>query len=427
MSEHVITELPGGVRVATERVPAVRSVALGFWIGTGSITETDEQAGLSHLLEHMLFRGTARYGSEEIDQIFDAMGAELNAGTGKETTSVYARVLDIHLERAFDVIAQMITEPAITGLAEEREVVLEEIAMYEDDPQDIIFDVLGEAIFPGHPLGRAILGRSEVVAAATRKQLLAFHHERYFPQNVVIAAAGSVDHDQIVNWATEAMRSAPPPTRALATPADPPQGGPRTLFRVKDTEQYHVCLGGVGIARDDDRRFALRVLDSLAGGTSSSRLFQAVREQRGLAYSVFTFQSLYAHTGQVGLYVGTRAENLAEVAKVLDEELARLRDETVSEEELARAKDNVKGRVVLAMESTTARMERLGASILADLPILEIDEVLERIDAVDAKQLESLANELYDPARLCAAAIGPDEDLFRSAVEPLLANVVPTP
>jgi predicted Zn-dependent peptidase len=425
MSEHVITELPGGVRVATERVPAVRSVALGFWIGTGSITETDEQAGLSHLLEHMLFRGTARYGSEEIDQIFDAMGAELNAGTGKETTSVFARVLDIHLERAFDVIAQMVTEPAITGLAEEREVVLEEIAMYEDDPQDIIFDVLGEAIFPGHPLGRAILGRSEVVAAATRKQLLAFHQERYFPQNVVIAAAGSVDHDQVVAWAQAAMRNAPPVTTAVSGPGGAPQsGGPRTRFRVKDTEQYHVALGGVGIARDDDRRFALRVLDSLAGGTSSSRLFQAVREQRGLAYSIFTFQSLYAHTGQIGLYVGTRAENLAEVARVIAEELARLRDELVSEEELARAKDNVKGRVVLAMESTTARMERLGASILAGLPILEIDDVLERIDAVDAKQIESLANELYDPARLCAAAIGPDESAFASAIEPLLANAV---
>jgi predicted Zn-dependent peptidase len=427
-SEHVITELPGGVRVASERVPAVRSVALGFWIGTGSITETDEQAGLSHLLEHMLFRGTARYGSEEIDQIFDAMGAELNAGTGKETTSVYARVLDIHLERAFDVIAQMITEPAMSGLAEERDVVLEEIAMYEDDPQDLIFDVLGEATFPDHPLGRAILGRSEVVAGATRKQLLAFHRERYFPTNVVIAAAGSIDHEQLVNWAEVAMASAAPASRELSSPAAPaPGGGPRTLFRTKDTEQYHVCLGGVGIARDDERRFALRVLDSLAGGTSSSRLFQAVREQRGLAYSVFSFQSLYAHTGQVGLYVGTRADNLAEVAQVIDDELARLRQEPVSEEELARAKDNVKGRVVLAMESTTARMERLGASVLAGMPILELDEVLERIDAVDAKQIEALASELFDPARLCAAAIGPDEELFRGAFEPLLASVVEAP
>jgi predicted Zn-dependent peptidase len=428
-SEHVITELPGGVRVVSERVPAVRSVALGFWIGTGSVTESDEQAGLSHLLEHMLFRGTARYASEEIDQIFDAMGAELNAGTGKEATSVYARVLDIHLERAFDVIAQMITEPAMGGLAEEREVVLEEIAMYEDDPQDLIFDVLGEAIFPGHPLGRAILGRSRVVAAATRKELLAFHRERYFPTNIVIAAAGSIDHEQLVNWAELAMKNSTPVAVAEAlsppTPAVVQHGdGPRTLFRTKDTEQYHVSLGGTGIARDDERRFALRVLDSLAGGTSSSRLFQAVREQRGLAYSVFTFQSLYAHTGQVGMYVGTRAENLAEVAQVIDQELARLREEPVGEDELARAKDNVKGRVVLAMESTTARMERLGSSILAEMPILEIDDVLERIEAVDAKQIESLAAELFDPARLCAAAIGPDEDAFRSAFEPLLTNAV---
>ena len=426
-SEHVITELPGGVRVVSERVPAVRSVALGFWIGTGSITESDEQAGLSHLLEHMLFRGTARYGSEEIDQIFDAMGAELNAGTGKETTLVYARVLDIHLERAFDVIAQMITEPAMSGLAEEREVVLEEIAMYEDDPQDLIFDLLGESIFPGHPLGRAILGRSQVVAEATRKQLLSFHHDRYFPSNVVIAAAGSIDHEQLVKWAEIAMASAAPRAAAdgltLAAPPPPPER-PRALFRTKDTEQYHVCLGAVGIARDDERRFALRVLDSLAGGTSSSRLFQAVREQRGLAYAVFTFQSLFAQTGQVGLYVGTRAENLAEVVRVVDDELTRLREEPVSEEELARAKDNVKGRVVLAMESTTARMERLGASVLAQMPILELDEVLERIDAVDAKQLAALAGELFDPTRICAAAIGPDEDTFRGALEPLGADTV---
>ena len=170
---YVITTLPGGVRVVTERIPAVRSVALGFWIGTGSCSETDEQAGLSHLLEHMLFRGTERYGSAEIDQIFDAMGAELNAGTGKESTSVYARVLDQHLERAFDVIAQMVWAPAMESLAEEREIVLEEIAMYEDDPQDLIFDILGETIFPDHPLGRATLGRAEVVGAATREQLLA--------------------------------------------------------------------------------------------------------------------------------------------------------------------------------------------------------------------------------------------------------------
>jgi predicted Zn-dependent peptidase len=421
MSEHVITELDGGVRVATEVVPAVRSVALGFWIGTGSVTETDDQAGLSHLLEHMLFRGTAKYGSEEIDQIFDSMGAELNAGTGKETTSVYARVLDIHLERAFDVIAQMVAAPAINGLAEERAVVLEEIAMYEDDPQDLVFDVLGEATFPGHALGRAILGHSDVVAKATREQLLEFHDERYFPQNIVIAAAGSVEHDVIVSWAQDAMSQAR--EGRIQAPAPPTRLGTRHSFRQKDTEQFHLCLGGPGIARDDERRFALRVLDSLTGGTSSSRLFQAVREQRGLAYAIFTFQSLYAGTGQVGLYVGTRGENLTEVVRVIEDELTRLGSELVSEQELARAKDNVKGRVVLAMESTTARMERLGASILADMPILELDEVIERIDDVDAEQLRALASELLNPARLCAAAIGPDELAFRRAVEPLGVNL----
>ena len=418
MTDHVITELGSGVRVATEVVPAVRSVALGFWIGTGSVTESDEQAGLSHLLEHMLFRGTAHYGSGEIDKIFDSMGAELNAGTGKETTSVYARVLDVHLERAFDVIAEMVTAPAINGLAEERAVVLEEIAMYEDDPQDLVFDVLGEATFPGHPLGRAILGHSDVVAKATREELLEFHDDRYYPRNIVIAAAGSVDHQQVVRWA-EATMSASSGMRGVDAPAATAAPEARTAFRKKDTEQFHVCLGGAGLARDDERRFALRVLDSLVGGTSSSRLFQAVREQRGLAYSIFTFQSLYADTGQVGLYVGTRVENLTEVVRVIDDELGRLRSEAVGEEELLRAKDNVKGRVVLAMESTTARMERLGASILADMPILELDEVIERIDAVDAEQLRALASELFDPARLCAAAIGSDELAFRRAIEPL--------
>jgi predicted Zn-dependent peptidase len=425
---HVVTELPAGVRVVTERVPAVRSVALGFWIGTGSCTESDAQAGYSHLLEHMLFRGTERYRSEEIDQIFDSMGAELNAGTGKEMTSLYARVLDEHLERAFDVMGQMISVPAMEGLAEEREVVLEEIAMYEDDPQELIFDVLGETIFPDHPLGRATLGRADVVSGATRETLLGFHGERYFPGNVVIAAAGSVEHERIVAWAGEALAangSGPSGTRVA--PQAPVPNGARTRFRPRDTEQYHLTLGASALARDDDRRFALRVLDSILGGTTSSRLFQAVREQRGLAYSVFTFQSLYKHTGQIGLYVGTRPENLVEVCEVLAGELERIREEPVSAEELERAKDNVKGRIVLALESTSARMDRLGSAVLAGMPILELDETIERIAAVDHDQVGALAAELLAPQRLCAAAIGPDEDLFRAAIAPLTPALAEAP
>jgi predicted Zn-dependent peptidase len=420
---HVITELPGGVRVVSERVPAVRSVALGFWIGTGSRTESDAEAGLSHLLEHMLFRGTDRYRSEEIDQIFDAMGAELNAGTGKEMTSVYARVLDEHLERAFDVMAQMVTVPAMEGLSEEREVVLEEIAMYEDDPQELIFDVLGETIFPDDPLGRATLGRAEVVGAATREELKDFHATRYFPGNLVIAAAGSVEHEQLVGWAAEAFGGYGGDGSRFHPPGRPQEAGASARFRTRETEQYHLTLGATALARDDERRFALRVMDSLLGGTSSSRLFQAVREQRGLAYSVFTFESLYRDTGQIGLYVGTRPENLAEVCTVLSSELARIREEPVSAEELVRAKDNVKGRIVLALESTAARMERLGSAILAQMPILELDETLERIDAVDAEAIQALASELLAVSRLSAAAIGPDEEVFRSALAPLLPEL----
>ncbi|HEY7620705.1 MAG TPA: pitrilysin family protein, partial [Solirubrobacteraceae bacterium] len=197
---HRLTVLDSGLRVVSERMESVRSVALGLWIGTGSAAEEEPEAGLSHLIEHMLFRGTARYQSLEIDQLFDAMGAELNAGTGKETTSVYSRVLDRHLERALDVVADMVWRPAFDGseLENEREIVLEEIAMYEDDPQDKVFDVLGEAVFGSHPLGRAIIGRAEVVGSADAEALRAFHAARYVPENVVIAAAGSLDHETLV-------------------------------------------------------------------------------------------------------------------------------------------------------------------------------------------------------------------------------------
>jgi len=399
---------------------SVRSVTLGFWIGTGSSAEDEPRAGLSHLIEHMLFRGTARYESLEIDQIFDAMGAELNAGTGKETTSVFARVLDRHLPRAFDVIADMVWRPrfADEDLANEREIVLEEIAMYEDDPQDKVFDVLGEAVFGAHPLGRAIIGRAEVVAGTPAGGLSAFHAERYVPGNVVIAAAGSVDHDALVELAraADAERVGAPLPAVVAPPDELAQ---RRQFFVKETEQVHACLGAPGLARDDERRYALRVLDTVLGGTSSSRLFQEVREKRGLAYSVYSFQSLYAGTGQVGLYVGTRPDNVAAALRVVGDELEKFRSERLPADELARAKENVKGRIVLGLESTSARMNRLGHSVLAGLPLLSVDEVLERIDAVSADDVAALAGELLAPERLSAAGVGGDESAFRRALEPI--------
>jgi predicted Zn-dependent peptidase len=402
-------------------MPSVRSVALGFWIGVGSSAEDDSEAGLSHLIEHMLFRGTDRYGSLEIDQIFDGMGAELNAGTGKETTSVYARILDVHLDKAFDVMSDMVWRPRFDGgdLDAERQIVLEEIAMYEDDPQDKVFDVLGEAVFGAHPLGRAIIGRADVVADTPAEGLAAFHAGRYVPGNVVIAGAGSIDHDALV----EMVRAAEPRPDGLeiVTPDRDLELERRVRFIEKDTEQYHVCLGGPGIPRDDERRFALRVLDNILGGTSSSRLFQEVREKRGLAYAVYSFQSLYAHTGQVGLYLGTRPDNVGRALRVVGDELNRFRETPATQDELDRSRENVKGRIVLSLESTTARMNRLGSSVLAGMPLLSVDEVIERVDAVTLEDLQGLAAELFPQERLSAAGIGSSAGVFEEALEAVAA------
>src|SRR5919197_4847815 len=273
------------------------------------------------------------------------MGAEINAGTGKETTSLYSRVLDVHLERALDVMADMVWLPALEDVDAERAVVLEEIAMYEDDPQDKIFDLLGEAVFGDDPLGRAIIGRPEVIRDTPVDAIRAFHRARYRPDNVVVAAAGSIEHDRLVAL----VAASQPGDERLGDAAPPraPYSRPHIRFERKDTEQYHVCLGAPGIARDDERRFALRVLDNILGGTSSSRLFQEVRENRGLAYSVYSYTSHYVDSGQVGLYVGTRPDNVEEAMRVVGEELRRLQEDGVSEQELERARENVKGRTVL--------------------------------------------------------------------------------
>jgi predicted Zn-dependent peptidase len=422
---HRLTTLESGVRIVTEAMPSVRSVSLGLWIGTGSRYESDAQAGLSHLLEHLLFKGTARYASLEIDQIFDAMGAELNAGTGKETTSVYARVIDEHLTDAFDVMADMVFHPALTEIDSEREVILEEIAMYEDDPQEKVFDVLGDAMFGSDPLGRAIIGRAEVISGTPAAEIAAFHVERYQPRNVVIAAAGAVDHDTFAALAAERLGdlSGQRPPKALQPAVATP---PAAHFERKDTEQYHVCLGAIGLSRHDDRRFALRVLDTIFGGTSSSRLFQEVREERGLAYAVYSFTSGYRDTGQVGLYVGTRADNLEPAMAVVGTELRRLRDCPATAEELQRAKENLKGRVVLALESTGARMNRLGSEILAGEPLLTLDEVTDRIDGVTLDDLAELATELWAPGRISAAGIGPDGARFDAALGEAVPELVST-
>ena len=396
-------------------MPSVRSIALGFWVRAGSRDEDQPRAGISHFLEHLLFKGTDRFSSREIDEAFDAMGAEVNAGTGKETTSVYSRFLDNHLERAFDVLQDMVLRPVYTDIDSERQVVIEEIAMYEDEPQDKVHDVLAGAIFGDHPLGRPIIGRADVVSSVPVPDIASWHDGRYVPGNMVLAAAGNLEHERIVELAEQAFGGV-----AAGAPAEldaPERNGQVLRFHQKETEQYHLCLGGPGIPRGDERRFALRVLDTILGGSTSSRLFQEVREKRGLAYSVYSYASHYADTGQVALYVGTRPDNVGAAFDVIGSELRRLHDDGVTEEELELARDNVKGRTVLSMESTLTRMNRLGSSVLMDVPVLTVDEVLARFDAVTLDDVAALARELWLPEGMSAAGVGADEATFRSALE----------
>jgi predicted Zn-dependent peptidase len=411
-----LTELDSGIRVVTERIQGVRSIALGFWIRAGSRDEPTERAGISHFLEHLLFKGTDRFSSQEIDEAFDAMGAEVNAGTGKETTSVYSRFLDGHLERAFDVLQDMVLRPAYPDIDSERQVVIEEIAMYEDEPQDKVHDVLSTAVFGEHPLGRPIIGSADVVASVPVPDIAEWHGAHYLPTNMVVSAAGNVEHERIVALVEAALAdrvTAPAPSIV----GEPNGVIPTARFHQKETEQYHLCLGGPGIPRGDERRFALRVLDTMLGGSTSSRLFQEVREKRGLAYSVYSYASQYADSGQVALYVGTRPDNVREAMDVIGTELRKLLDEGVGEEELERARENVKGRTVLSMESTLTRMNRLGSSLLMAVPLLTVDELLARFDAVTIDDVMTLARDLWRPERMSAAGVGGDEQAFRVALE----------
>ena len=421
--DYELSTAPTGERVISERVPSVRSVSIGFWIGAGSRDETDARAGVSHFIEHLLFKGSAKHSAQEIAEIFDGLGGELNAATSRETTVVYARVPDDRLETALDVMTSMVYEPAFADVDSERDVVLEEIAMVEDNPQDLVHDVIGEAVFGGHPLGRPVIGRADVISSVSRRALAAYHRAAYVAGNIVVAAAGNLDHARLVELLAERL----PQTHTVARrPRKPVPGttAPGLRFQRKDTEQYHVCLGAPGIARRDERRFAASLLDAIVGGSASSRLFQEIREKRGMAYSVYSFASQYYDAGQIGLYVGTREENLAECLEIAARELADVAAGNVRAGELERAQENLKGRLLLSLESTSNRMSRLGKSLVTDSELLDLDELIRRIDAVTADDVAALAGELLAPERLSAAGIGPSEALFHAAVARVSSGLV---
>jgi predicted Zn-dependent peptidase len=422
LSAPQLTELGSGVRVVTEEVPSVRSVALGLWVRTGSRNETPAQAGVSHFLEHLLFKGTERYSAIEISERFDGLGASINAATGKETTHLHARFLDEHTDEVFELLAEMLLAPTYPDIDSERQVVLEEIAMYEDEPQDRVHDVLAEAVFGGHPLGRRVLGEAGVIASIPVPDIESYRESRYTGPQIVVGAAGHLDHGRIVELSERFAR--PPSEGNGDAPADAIDGSGRLCFYPKETEQYHICFGAPGLRRDDERRYPLAVLDAIFGGSTSSRLFREVREKRGLAYSVGSYNEQFTDQGLVATYVGTREDNVEEACAIIGTELGRLRTEPVSAEELARAKESVKGRLVLSSESTAARMTRISRATLFGLPIESLDEMLARVDAVEVDHLTELASELYGAERLSAACVGADEDRFRAALAPVSESLV---
>ena len=417
MQKHELSELSTGERVISERVPGVRSVALGFWIGAGSRDEPEARAGVSHFIEHLLFKGSSRYSAQEIAEIFDELGGELNAATSRETTVVYARVPDERLETAVDVMTDMVFRPSFTDVDSEREVVLEEIAMVEDTPHDLVHDIAAEAVFGTHPLGRPVIGRADVISSVSRRGLSAYHRRAYAGERIVVAAAGNVRHRDLVELVKrrreggDADRNGLPARKGVKR-----LPGPRIRFQRKDTEQFHVCLGGPGISRTDERRFAASILDAILGGSASSRLFQEIREKRGMAYSVYSYSSQYSDSGQVGFYVGTREDNVADCLEIAMAELSDIAGGRVTPEELARAKENLKGRLLLSLESTSTRMTRLGKALVTETPLLDIEEVVRRLEAVQANEVAELAATLFEPSRLSAAGIGPNENSFREAV-----------
>ena len=418
-----MTTLDGGERIVTERVRSVRSVALGIWIGAGSRDETAERAGISHFIEHLLFKGSSRYSGVQIAQVFDGLGGELNAATAKEYTVLYARVLDAHLESALDVMSDMLLAPTFDAdeLNSEREVVLEEIAMYEDSFHDLAHDLIAGAVFSDHPLGRPVIGTSEAVNAIDTAMVRDYHANRYVGPNIVIAAAGNLEHEPLVHAIQqrfEAYTKVPDPSAGVR-PVWVGESSPQTVFQAKASEQYHVCLAGLGLQRSDRRRFAASLLDSMLGGSASSRLFQEIRERRGMAYSVYTFGSQYADTGMVGVYVGTREDNLAECMRITADQLVRMGQGEFADDELQRSKENLKGRIMLSMESTSNRASRLGKSVLTDTELLSLDRICAEIDSVEPEAVASLARQLFAPDRLSVSGVGPDEDRFREAVAAL--------
>jgi predicted Zn-dependent peptidase len=406
------TRLANGIRLVTERMPEARSVSLGVWVGVGGRDEPADLAGASHLLEHLLFKGTSTRSARQIAEDVDAVGGEMNAFTNREHTAYYTRLPADRVDLGLDILGDVLTDPAFRPheVDAERHVILEEILMNLDMPEDHVHTLLAEAMFPGHPLGREVLGTRETVEAATRDQIAEFFGRWYLPRNLVVVAAGDLDHDRVAGAFAGSLGRLDGGERPVRQRPDV-DVEPRVVLD-DPTEQAHVALGWRAVDHHDDDRYALMVANQILGGGMSSRLFQQVREERGLCYSVYSWASTYADAGSAGIYAGTAPSRVGELLGVIDDEVAKLVASGVTESELAVAKGFIEGSLLLGLEDSGSRMARLGRSLMARDEIVTVDDQLTRIRAVTADDVAAVASRVFGSARALAVVGHVDDSVL---------------
>jgi len=404
--------LPNGLTIVTEQMPAVRSVSVGVWLRTGSRQEREEESGISHFIEHMLFKGTKHRTAEEIARSADAIGGHLDAFTSKEATSFSIKVLDEHLPRAFEILGDLVQNPLFDPehISKERQVIQEEIKMVEDMPDDLVHEIFTQTYWRGHGLGRPILGTRQTVRHFERRALLSYFRRYYAPNNLIVAAAGNVEHARVVELTTKEFGGVP--AGRPIQPSPPPVANPHIKHRKKkDLEQVHICMGTPGFPQTHARRFPAYILNSVLGGGMSSRLFQNIREKHGLAYAVFSSLNAFHDAGCLNIYAGTATDKVRQVVELIVGELRRLKETLLTPEELQHAKDYMKGSLLLSLESTTSRMAHLARQEAYFGRHVTLDEISAGVDSVTAEQVQDVARELISTDRIALTILGPRNNL----------------
>lgn len=402
--------LPNGVRIVTEEIPYVRSVSVGIWVGAGSRDEDQSNNGVAHFIEHMMFKGTTTRTAKEIAETLDAVGGQLNAFTSKEYTCYYAKVLDEHLDIAIDLLSDMFFNSTFRedDLAKEKNVVIEEIKMYEDAPDELVHDIFAGTLWSGHALGRPVIGNEKIIKALDKEAVIGFKERFYVPDSIVIALAGNIKHEAVVSKLTPLFSDIERKTgdKNSSVPCTTSQ----VNFKKKDTEQVHLCIGTPGLPLDHENIYVLHMMNSILGGGISSRLFQEIREERGLAYSIYTYHSSYRDAGLFSVYAGLSRNNLRQVVSLIGKEMKDLRLNGITREELVRTKEQLKGSIFLGLENVSNRMTRLGKSELCLNRVVTVEEAIERINKVTLDEVKELAAKFFQGNNIVVSAIGPEVD-----------------